>query len=163
MSRQSLLFLFLLSSSLQIMADFEKVLCCWDAVEADLETHGNMVLTRLFKQKPETQKLFPKFVGIAESDLSSNKQVSEHGATVLKKLGELLKARGDHAKILKPLSQTHAKIHKIPIEHFNVISEVVIKVMAEKAGLDQAGQEALRSIMGIVIADMAANYKELGH
>lgn len=74
----------------------------------------------LFKQKPETQKLFPKFVGIAESDLSSNKQVSEHGATVLKKLGELLKARGDHAKILKPLSQTHAKIHKIPIEHFNV-------------------------------------------
>lgn len=35
--------------------------------------------------------------------------------------------------------------------------------MAEKAGLDQTGQEALRSIMGIVIADMAANYKELGH
>lgn len=34
--------------------------------------------------------------------------------------------------------------------------------MEEKAGLDAAGQQALRNVMAVVIADMDANYKELG-
>lgn len=34
--------------------------------------------------------------------------------------------------------------------------------MEEKAGLDPAGQKALRNVMALVIADLEANYKELG-
>lgn len=43
-----------------------------------------------------------------------------------------------------------------------LISEVIVKVMEEKAGLDAAGQQALRNVMATVIADIDANYKELG-
>ncbi|XP_018520714.1 myoglobin [Lates calcarifer] len=144
------------------MTDYDTVLKFWGPVEADYPTHGNMVLTRLFTENPETQMLFPKFAGIAKSDLASNTSVSAHGATVLKKLGELLKAKGNHASILKPLAESHANKHKIPIGNFKLITEVIVKVMAEKAGLDPAGQQALRNVMATVIADIDANYKELG-
>ncbi|XP_017285939.1 myoglobin [Kryptolebias marmoratus] len=144
------------------MAEFDMILKHWGPVEADYSTYGNLVLTRLFTEHPETQKLFPKFVGIAHGDLAGSVAVSAHGATVLKKLGELLKAKGNHAAILKPLSNSHATKHKIPINNFRLISEVIVKVMAEKAGLDGAGQQALRNVMAVVISDMDANYKELG-
>lgn len=78
------------------------------------------VLYSLFTEHPETQELFPKFVGIPKGDLAGNAAVSAHGATVLKKLGELLKAKGNHAAILKPLANTHATKHKIPINNFRV-------------------------------------------
>lgn len=147
---------------MQTMADHELVLKCWGGVEADFEGTGGEVLTRLFKQHPETQKLFPKFVGIAQSDLAGNAAVKAHGATVLKKLGELLKARGDHAAILKPLATTHANTHKIALNNFRLITEVLVKVMAEKAGLDAGGQSALRRVMDVVIGDIDTYYKEIG-
>ncbi|XP_047431836.1 myoglobin [Mugil cephalus] len=144
------------------MADFDMVLKHWGPVEADYATHGNMVLTRLFTEHPDTQKLFPKFVGIAQGDMAGNEAISAHGATVLKKLGELLKAKGNHATILKPLANTHANKHKIPIKNFELIAEIIGKVMAEKAGLDAGGQQALRNVMATVIADIEAEYKVLG-
>lgn len=144
------------------MADFDMVLKCWGPVEADYNTHGNLVLTRLFTEHPDTQKLFPKFAAIAQGDLAGNAAISAHGATVLKKLGELLRAKGDHAAILKPLANSHANKHKIAINNFKLITEVICKVMEEKAGLDAAGQQALRNVMATVIADIEANYKELG-
>lgn len=79
-----------------------------------------MFLISLFTENPKTQQLFPKFVGIAQSELAGNAAVSAHGATVLKKLGELLKARGNHAALLQPLANTHATKHKIPINNFKV-------------------------------------------
>ncbi|XP_008413273.2 LOW QUALITY PROTEIN: myoglobin [Poecilia reticulata] len=148
--------------SLQIMADFDMVLKHWGPVEEDYNTHGNLVLTRLFQEHPETQKLFPKFAGIAKGDLASNAAVSAHGATVLKKLGELLKAKGNHAAILKPLANTHATKHKIPINNFRLITEVIAEIMGERAGLDAAGKQALRNVMAVVIADIDTTYKELG-
>ena len=74
----------------------------------------------MFNENPDTQNLFPKFAGIAKSDLAGNTAVSAHGATVLKKLGDLLKAKGDHAALLKPLATTHAKTHKIALNNFKV-------------------------------------------
>ncbi|XP_063058880.1 myoglobin [Engraulis encrasicolus] len=144
------------------MADYDLVLKCWGAVEADYNTHGGEVLTRLFKEHPDTQQLFPKFVGIAQGDLAGNAAVAAHGATVLKKLGDLLKAKGSHADILKPMATTHAQKHKIGLANFGLITEVIAKVMAEKDGLDAAGQDALRKIMGAVTNDIGATYKELG-
>ncbi|XP_078125109.1 myoglobin [Sander vitreus] len=144
------------------MADFDMVLKYWGPVEADYTGNGGLVLTRLFTEHPDTQKLFPKFAGIAQSDLAGNAAVSAHGATVLKKLGELLRAKGNHTAILKPLAYSHATKHKIPINNFKLITEVVVKVMEEKAGLDATGQQALRNMMAVVIADIDADYKELG-
>jgi len=43
-----------------------------------------------------------------------------------------------------------------------LITEVIAKHMAEKAGLDAAGQDALRKVMAVVIEDIDATYKELG-
>jgi len=34
--------------------------------------------------------------------------------------------------------------------------------MGEKAGLDAAGQQALRNVMAVVVTDMEADYKQLG-
>ncbi|KAG7233829.1 hypothetical protein INR49_006532, partial [Caranx melampygus] len=99
--------------------------------------------------------------GSDPGDLAGNAAVSAHGATVLKKLGELLKAKGNHATILKPLADSHANKHKIKINNFKLISEVIIKVMAEKAGMDSAGQQAMRNVLAVVVADLEANYKEL--
>uniref|UniRef100_A0A8C6SBX3 Myoglobin n=1 Tax=Neogobius melanostomus TaxID=47308 RepID=A0A8C6SBX3_9GOBI len=144
------------------MADYDAVLNCWGPVEADYRSMGGLVLTRLFTEHPETQKLFPKFVDIPQAELSSNAAVAAHGETVLKKLGELLKAKGNHAAVLKPLATTHANKHKIALHNFKLITEVIVKLMGEKAGLDAAGQQALRNVMAVVIADIDANYKELG-
>ncbi|KAM6972646.1 myoglobin [Aplochiton taeniatus] len=144
------------------MTDFDLVLKCWGPVEADYTAHGGLVLTRLFTEHPDTQKLFPKFAGLAPGDLASNAAVSAHGATVLRKLGDLLKAKGDHAAILKPLANTHAKQHKIGLNNFKLITEVIAQVMSEKAGLDASGQDALRKVMGVVIDDIESTYKELG-
>ncbi|KAF7641163.1 hypothetical protein LDENG_00291310 [Lucifuga dentata] len=143
------------------MDDFDMVLKFWGPVEADYDTLGNLVLIRLFKEHPDTQKLFPKFAEIPQADLASSAAVSAQGGLVLKKLAELLKAKGNHAAIVKPLATSHAK-RKIPIDKFKLITEIVVKVMEEKAGLDAAGQKALRNVMAVVISDIATNYKELG-
>lgn len=45
---------------------------------------------------------------------------------------------------------------------FQLISEVIVKVFAEKAGLDAAGQQGLRNVMSKVITDLEVSYKELG-
>ncbi|KAK7161135.1 hypothetical protein R3I94_003963 [Phoxinus phoxinus] len=144
------------------MSDHELVLKCWGAVEADYTGHGGEVLTRLFQEYPDTLKLFPKFVGIAQADLAGSAAVAAHGATVLKKLGELLRANGDHAALLKPLANTHAKTHKIGLNNFRLITEVLVKVLEEKAGLDPAGQGAFRKVMDVVIGDIDGYYKEVG-
>ncbi|XP_072239475.1 myoglobin [Leuresthes tenuis] len=142
------------------MADYDMVLKHWGPVEADYAAHGNLVLTRLFTEHPDTQKLFPKFVGIAQADMAGNAAISTHGATVLKKLGELLRAKGNHGTILKPLATSHATKHKIPLNNFKLIGEVIGKVMAEKAGLDAAGQQALNNVMAAVMAEIDVTYKE---
>ncbi|XP_058496898.1 myoglobin [Solea solea] len=144
------------------MADFDKVLCCWPAVEADFPGVGNLVLTRLFEQYPATQAKFTKFATVPHSELPSNKLVSAHGATVLKKLGELLNARGSHGDIIAAMAETHANTHKVTIQNFKDLTEIIVNIMAEKAGLNGEGQAALRRIMTIVINDMEANYKKIG-
>ncbi|XP_029016654.1 myoglobin-like [Betta splendens] len=144
------------------MADFDLVLKHWELVEADYSGYGNLVLTRLFTEHPETQKLFPKFADIPQGELAGNADLSAHGAIVMKALGDLLKAKGNHESILKPLANTHATKHKIPFNNFQVITVVIAKVLEEKAGLDAAGQKALANVMALVISDIKANYQELG-
>ncbi|KAF5895495.1 myoglobin, partial [Clarias magur] len=71
----------------------------------------------LFTEHPDTQKLFPKFVGISHADLAGNAAIAEHGKTVLTKLGEILRAKAS-SDVIKPLATTHANTHKISLNNF---------------------------------------------
>ncbi|KAJ8001777.1 hypothetical protein DPEC_G00172950 [Dallia pectoralis] len=144
------------------MADFDIVLRSWGPVEADYTKYGGLVMIRLFTDYPDAQKMFPKFAGIAKKDLAGNAEVADHGAVTLKKLGELLKAKGHHCAIVKPLATSHAKEHKVSLHSYTLITDAVCKVMGEKAGLDGAGQDAMRRVMHKIITDIGVTYKELG-
>lgn len=48
------------------------------------------------------------------------------------------------------------------VSPLQLIAEVIGKVMEEKAGLDAGGQQALKNVFATIIADLEANYKELG-
>ncbi|XP_018617155.1 myoglobin-like [Scleropages formosus] len=144
------------------MADFDKVLKCWAVVEADPDAIGGEVLNCLFMEYPDTQKQFPKFAAIPPAELAGNAAVRKHGGVVVRKLGELLKAKGDHTLILKPLATTHANIHKISLNNFKMFKEALVKVFAAKGLLDADGQAALRNVMDVIIADIDGFYKELG-
>ncbi|XP_030590676.1 myoglobin-like [Archocentrus centrarchus] len=144
------------------MADFDAVLKHWGPVEADYTTFGSLILTRLFLEHPETQKQFPKFANIPQGELANNPAVADHGATTLQQLADLLRAKGNHAAILKDVANIHGIEQKVPVKSFKLHFDVIIKVMAEKAVLDAGGQQALRNVLDKVFADLEANYKELG-
>ncbi|XP_049428554.1 myoglobin-like [Epinephelus fuscoguttatus] len=150
------------SSSPQTMADYGILLKHWGKVEADYDGHGNLFMTRLFKKHPDTQKMFPKFADIAQADLASNAHVTALGSAVLKKLGEVLKAGGNHAAILKPVAKSHAEKLKIPFDKLQLLIDAVAEIIKEKAELDADGQQALKGMMAVVHANFEATYKELG-
>lgn len=89
-------------------------------VLSPLNPHIFPFAVSLFMEYPDTLQLFPKFTGIAKADLAGNAAVAAHGATVLKKLADFLKAKGDHAAILKPMANSHALKHKVAIDNFKV-------------------------------------------
>ncbi|KAL4647877.1 myoglobin [Arapaima gigas] len=144
------------------MADVEKILKCWDPIDADPNAFGGEILSRLFKEHPETLKSFPKFVNIPPADLAGNPAVLQHGGVVMRKLSEILKAKGNHGPILNPLAASHAKTHKVPLNNFRLITEIIAKVLGERGILDAAGQNSLRNVMTSIIAEMEVTYKEVG-
>ncbi|KAF5885145.1 myoglobin, partial [Clarias magur] len=99
------------------MSDCELILANWGKVESNLTGYGGDVLTRLFTEHPDTQKLFPNFLGIPCSELAGNTAVADHGKIVLTKLGEIVKAKGS-SEVIKPLAMTHANKHKIALNNF---------------------------------------------
>ncbi|XP_028671138.1 myoglobin [Erpetoichthys calabaricus] len=145
-------------------ADFDAVLASWGPVEADSPGYGEAVLVRLFTDHPESQKLFPKFKNLSQGELSGNAGIKAHGNVVLSKLTALIKQKGDHAALLKPLAESHALQHKIPRKNFEIISEVIVKVVAEKnSAFNADAQAALRRVLKVVVADLGCFYDEHGY
>ncbi|KAF5897123.1 myoglobin, partial [Clarias magur] len=99
------------------MSDCKLILASWGKVESNLDGYGGEVLTRLFTEHPDTQKLFPMFAAIPHGELAGNAAIADHGKTVLTQLGEILKANGSSA-VIKPLATTHANKHKIALNNF---------------------------------------------
>ncbi|XP_026887314.2 myoglobin isoform X1 [Electrophorus electricus] len=145
------------------MSDYDLILKCWPPVEADYTGYGGAVLGRLFVEHPDTIKFFPKFANIPRGSLAGHPDVAAHGATVLKKVAELVKTKGNHTGILKTLATSHANQHKIPIINFKLLSECLCVVMKEKAGADAATQDALRRVLSCVTSEVDGFYKELGY
>ncbi|NXX82102.1 MYG protein, partial [Urocolius indicus] len=145
--------------------EWQKVLAIWGKVESDIAGHGHEILMRLFKDHPETLDRFEKFKGLKTPDeMKASEQLKNHGATVLTQLGKILKQKGNHEAELKPLAQTHATKHKIPVKYLEFISEVIIKVLAEKHAADFGAdsQAAMKKALELFRNDMASKYKEFG-
>uniref|UniRef100_A0A669PZD3 Myoglobin n=1 Tax=Phasianus colchicus TaxID=9054 RepID=A0A669PZD3_PHACC len=95
--------------------------------------------------------------------MKGSEDLKKHGATVLTQLGKILKQKGNHESELKPLAQTHATKHKIPVKYLEFISEVIIKVLLKHAadfGADS--QAAMKKALELFRNDMASKYKEFG-
>ncbi|NXA47735.1 MYG protein, partial [Nothocercus julius] len=145
--------------------EWQRVLAIWGKVEADIAGHGHEVLMRLFHDHPETLDRFEKFKGLTTPDqMKASEDLKKHGATVLTQLGKILKQKGNHEAELKPLAQTHATKHKIPVKYLEFISEVIIKVIAEKHSADFGAdsQAAMKKALELFRNDMASKYKEFG-
>lgn len=64
---------------------------------------------------------FDKFKHLkSEDEMKASEDLKKHGATVLTALGGILKKKGQHEAELKPLAQSHATKHKIPIKYLEV-------------------------------------------
>ncbi|XP_039733753.1 myoglobin isoform X2 [Pteropus medius] len=122
-------------------------------------------IMRLFKGHPETLEKFDKFKHLkSEDEMKASEDLKKHGATVLTALGGILKKKGQHEAELKPLAQSHATKHKIPVKYLEFISEVIIQVLQSKHpgdfGADAQG--AMKKALELFRNDIAAKYKELG-
>ncbi|NXC66211.1 myoglobin [Phalacrocorax aristotelis] len=145
--------------------EWQRVLTIWGKVESDLPGHGHEVLMRLFRDHPETLDRFERFKGLKTPDqMKASEDLKKHGVTVLTQLGKILKQKGNHESELKPLAQTHATKHKIPVKYLEFISEVIIKVIAEKHSADFGAdsQAAMKKALELFRNDMASKYKEFG-
>ncbi|NXT35769.1 MYG protein, partial [Pelecanoides urinatrix] len=145
--------------------EWQQVLTIWGKVESDLPGHGHAVLMRLFQDHPETLDRFERFKGLKTPDqMKGSEDLKKHGVTVLTQLGKILKQKGNHESELKPLAQTHATKHKIPVKYLEFISEVIIKVIAEKHSADFGAdsQAAMKKALELFRNDMASKYKEFG-
>nr|URH10254.1 myoglobin [Erpetoichthys calabaricus] len=143
--------------------EFIAVLSFWDPLKADPKSYGGIVLLRLFETKPDSQKLFPKFADLSKEQLQNNPDLQAHGGIVLCKLTEFLQDGGQDKKILKDLAESHAKLHKIPRIYFQIISDVICEVVAEKIeGFDTDAQTALKNVLKTFQTQMGEHYDELG-
>nr|AGM75769.1 myoglobin [Hyperoodon ampullatus] len=146
-------------------AEWQLVLHVWAKVEADLSGHGQEILIRLFKGHPETLEKFEKFKHLkSEAEMKASEDLKKHGHTVLTALGGILKKKGHHEAELKPLAQSHATKHKIPIKYLEFISDAIIHVLHSKHPSDFGAdaQGAMTKALELFRKDIAAKYKELG-
>ncbi|KAB0400357.1 hypothetical protein E2I00_010453 [Balaenoptera physalus] len=112
-------------------AEWHLVLNIWAKVEADVAGHGQDILISLFKGHPETLEKFDKFKHLkTEAEMKASEDLKKHGNTVLTALGGILKKKGHHEAELKPLAQSHATKHKIPIKYLEVVSLVTRRSLA---------------------------------
>ncbi|XP_062444798.1 myoglobin [Rhea pennata] len=145
--------------------EWQHVLTIWGKVETDIAGHGHAVLMRLFHDHPETLERFEKFKGLTTPDqMKASEDLKKHGVTVLTQLGKILKQKGNHEAELKPLAQSHATKHKIPVKYLEFICEVIIKIIAEKHAADFGAdsQAAMKKALELFRHDMASKYKEFG-
>ncbi|XP_062057964.1 myoglobin [Lepus europaeus] len=146
-------------------AEWQLVLNVWGKVEADLAGHGQEILIRLFHTHPETLEKFDKFKHLkSEDEMKASEDLKKHGNTVLTALGAILKKKGHHEAEIKPLAQSHATKHKIPVKYLEFISEAIIHVLHSKHPGDFGAdaQAAMSKALELFRNDIAAKYKELG-
>ncbi|XP_028671136.1 myoglobin [Erpetoichthys calabaricus] len=143
--------------------DYNKVLRFWAPLEADPKLYGEIILQRLFETNPDVQKLFPKFAGLSKEQLQNNPDLQAHGGIVVCKLTEFLQKEKQRKQLMNDLAESHAKQHKIPRINFQIISEVIVLVAAEKIeGFGSDAQTAMKNVLKEFQTGMGACYDVLG-
>ncbi|XP_060632946.2 myoglobin isoform X2 [Anolis sagrei] len=145
--------------------EWQKVIDIWGKVEPEIPAYGQEVILRLFEQHPETQEKFDRFKNLKSLDeMKTSEDLKKHGTIVLTALGKILKQKGQHEAELAPLAQSHATKHKIPVKYLELISEVIVGVIAEKHSADfgAESQAAMRKALELIRNDMDSKYKEFG-
>ncbi|MGH0183169.1 UNVERIFIED_CONTAM: hypothetical protein FKN15_011373 [Acipenser sinensis] len=108
-------------------------------------------------------QLFPKFKSLQQAELAGSADIKAHGNTVISKLGDLLKQKGNHATLLRPLGESHAKKHKIPLANFKLICDVIVTVLKEKySDFGPDSQAAMSKALDLIFAGMGPLYQEFG-
>ncbi|XP_074864347.1 myoglobin [Carettochelys insculpta] len=145
--------------------EWQHILGIWAKVESDLAAHGHEVMIRLFQGHPETQGHFAKFKNLKTIDeMKSSEELKKHGTTVLTGLGRILKQKNQHEQELKPLAESHATKHKVPVKFLEFICEIIVKVIADKHPSDFGAdsQAEMRKALELFRKSMASMYKEFG-
>ncbi|XP_039621592.1 myoglobin-like [Polypterus senegalus] len=139
--------------------DWDVVLKVWAKVESDPAGVGQAVLLRLFEDHRDAQEHFPKFKNLSRAELQNCPGVRTHGEAVVNRLTEVFKLRGGHAAIVKKMAGDHSKTLKIPLQYFELISEVIMKVMVEKIpDLGPDVQAAVRKALKVFTNDISSFY-----
>ncbi|XP_051790825.1 myoglobin isoform X3 [Erpetoichthys calabaricus] len=140
--------------------EWNLVLKGWAKVESDPAGVGQAVLLRFFKDHPEGKSHFPKFEHLSLAELQTYAGVRTHGEAVVNLLTKMFSTRGKHASLLKPMAEEHCKTLKIPVKYFEMISDVIVKVMAEKiADFGADGQAAVRKALKVFTTDIGIFYE----
>ncbi|XP_029446242.1 myoglobin [Rhinatrema bivittatum] len=144
--------------------EWQQVLHVWGKVEPDLPGHGQAALLRLFHKHPETLELFDRFKHLKPDELSHSEDLKKHGNTVLTALGKILKKKGHHEAELKPLAQSHALTHKIPVKFLEYLCDELVHVLQERHHADFGAdvQAAMKKALEMFCHDMAAGYQQHG-
>nr|URH10232.1 myoglobin [Polypterus senegalus] len=139
--------------------DWDVVLKVWAKVESDPAGVGQAVLLRFFEDHRDAQDHFPKFKNLSRAELQNCPGVRTHGEAVVNRLTEVFKLRGGHAAIAKKMAADHSKTLKIPHQYFELISEVIMKVMVEKIpDFGPDGQAAVRKALKVFTTDIGGFY-----
>ncbi|KAG2456837.1 MYG protein, partial [Polypterus senegalus] len=125
---------------------FQKVIGFWALVKANPK-YREIILQHLFETHPDVQKLFLKFAGLSKEQLQNNPDLQAHGEIVFCKLTKFVQHQQADKSLVKGLAESHAKQHKIPWSNFQIISEVIVMVAAEKIdGFGTDAQTALKNV-----------------
>ncbi|MBN3320981.1 CYGB2 protein, partial [Atractosteus spatula] len=93
---------------------------------------------RLFTDHPETKKYFKRFKNLdTPEQMQTNPSIKLHGKRVMNTLNQVIDNLDDWAavkEILTALAERHRDVHKIHIQNFKLLFDVIIKVYGEALG-----------------------------
>ncbi|XP_067911790.1 cytoglobin-2-like isoform X2 [Heterodontus francisci] len=93
---------------------------------------------KLFTDHPETKKYFKNFKNIStQEEMKKSAQIKRHGKAVMNKLNNIIEKLDDWNEacdILTSLAERHVSVHKVDVHNFQIIFNVIIKILEESLG-----------------------------
>ncbi|XP_078414455.1 cytoglobin-2-like [Cetorhinus maximus] len=149
-------------------ADKTHIRGIWEKLAADLEGNGRTVVLRLFTDYPETKKYFKNFKNVSTpEEMQTSAQIKRHGKQVMNKLNDIFEKLDDWnaaCAILDTMAERHVFVHKIHVHNFQIIFNIIVKIMEESLGSTFTPQirESWVKIFNIIYNYLENCYKNLG-
>ncbi|XP_051877333.1 cytoglobin-2-like [Pristis pectinata] len=148
-------------------ADKGHVRSIWQKLFADPEANGRTVVLRLFTDHPETKKYFKTFKNISTpEEMQKSTQIKRHGKAVMNRLNDIMENLDDWnaaCVILTKLAERHIYQHKVEVQNFQVIFNVIINILTESLGTSFTPEirESWQKLFKIIYNYLENCYKEL--